>query len=427
MGVYLGVFYEAQTPVQVYVLFGAEFFLYSFFLTWINFEFHQQLTLKFPWKTAPKKRFFLGVVGSILLTLLVFFFLRILKFMLIDRVSLSYFFEHEQKSYYIIALFISVFTTFVFHLFYFYKALQDKKITTHKIKAGTATAQLDALKNQLDPHFLFNSLNVLTSLIEESPEKAQNFTTTLSRVYRYVLDKKHENLVPLAEELIFAHSYMQLLKMRFEEGLKYTIPETPSQNGFKVAPLSLQLLLENAIKHNRATTASPLEIKVYEKAGYVVIENNKQLKKTLHSSGLGLQNIINRYSAISELEVRISETDTHFIVQIPIITHSKIIMKNTDQILDEKRYQKAKSKVKNIIGFYYHLFVYVIVISFLAWLNYQTTNFPWVLFPTFGWGIGLTSHGLQAFDKSLFFGKDWEERQINALLEKESKAKSKTS
>lgn len=191
-------------------------------------------------------------------------------------------------------------TTSIFHIFYFYKATQEKKLSSQKLKAGVANAQLDALKSQLDPHFLFNSLNVLTSLIEESPVKAQDFTTSLSRVYRYVLDKKHEDLVPLQEEIAFGKAYMKLLKMRFEEGLQFEFPEEAVAADLKISPLSLQLLLENTIKHNMVSQDKPLLVKVFIDKDLLIVENNKQTKNSLHSSGLGLKNIIQRYSTLTE-------------------------------------------------------------------------------------------------------------------------------
>jgi hypothetical protein len=96
-------------------------------------------------------------------------------------------------------------------------------------------------------------------------------------------------------------------------------------------------------------------------------------------------------------------------------------MQTSDQLLDEKRYLRAKARVKKIMSFYYHLFFYIVVISALGWLNYQTTDFPWIVFPMLGWGFGLTGHGLEAFDKSLFFGKEWERRNIEKIMAQDEK------
>lgn len=143
--------------------------------------------------------------------------------------------------------------TSVFLAIYYYRFKQESKVKEQKIIAGTASAKFDALKNQLDPHFLFNSLNVLTSLIEENPDAATKFTTSLSKVYRYVLEQKNKDLVSVEEELEFARLYMTLIKMRFEDSIVFMLPDKLINPEAKVVPLSLQLLLENAVKHNIVT------------------------------------------------------------------------------------------------------------------------------------------------------------------------------
>lgn len=425
IGVYIGVVFQASVPLENYIQTALEVFLYAFLLTVLNIRYHSFLSSKYPWSQEPLKRLGIGIVGSVFGNVIGFGLIRGLLTLLFYGDSFSEFIENETLSYYVVALLISLVTTLIFHVFYFYKSAQEKKLSTQKIKTGVATAQLDALKTQLDPHFLFNSLNVLTSLIEESPEKAQDFTTTLSRVYRYVLEKKHEDLVSLEEEISFGKAYMRLLKMRFEDGLRYEFPTELPPGDFKISPLSLQLLLENTIKHNVVSEEQPLMVKVFISEGKLYVENNKQHKNSLHSSGLGLQNIIQRYATLTSDKVHIADGAKSFTVQLPLIKTSKKIMSTTEQLLEEKRYRNAKVKVKKIMGFYYHLMVFVLVMSFLAWLNYQTTSFPWVLFPLLGWGIGVIGHGMEAFDMSLFFGKSWEERQIRSILEKENREKTK--
>ena len=159
-----------------------------------------------------------------------------------------------------------------------------------KVIAGTASAQFESLKNQIDPHFLFNSLNVLSALIEENPESAQKFTTSLSKIYRYVLEQKDKELVTVSEELNFAKTYMNLLKMRFENSITFDLPTDFSNDLAKVVPLSLQLLLENCIKHNVVSESKPLHIKIYMENNFLVVENNLQKKEVLTDrKGVGLQ------------------------------------------------------------------------------------------------------------------------------------------
>ncbi|MET6991715.1 sensor histidine kinase [Sediminicola arcticus] len=139
---------------------------------------------------------------------------------------------------------------------------------------------------------MFNSLNVLTSLIEEDPVQAQKFTTSLSKVYRYVLEQKNKDLVSVDEELEFTRTYVRLLKMRFEGSIIFHIPDHSNSPDVKIVPLSLQLLLENAVKHNVVTSNRPLTIKVFERYGMLCVSNNLQEKQVVKKSrGVGLHNI----------------------------------------------------------------------------------------------------------------------------------------
>src|SRR5690606_10270630 len=150
---------------------------------------------------------------------------------------------------------------------------KDKiEVTQQKDIAIKATASFETLKNQLDPHFLFNSLNVLSSLIEENPKKAQDFTIALSKIYRYVLDKKDKNLISVEEELNFAKLYVSLLKMRFEDAIIINFQTDIDINDFRIVPLSLQLLLENAIKHNIISDQKPLQINIFKVENYHVVQ-----------------------------------------------------------------------------------------------------------------------------------------------------------
>ena len=152
----------------------------------------------------------------------------------------------------------------------------------------------------VDPHFLFNSLNVLTGLIEENPDNAIDFTTSLSKIYRYVLEQKDKEVVSIQEEINFAKTYVNLLKLRFENSINFEIEQTTFSETEFIVPLSLQILLENTIKHNIVSDQKPLKIKIYKQDNYLIIENSFQPKETIKdSTGIGLKNIINRYQLIS--------------------------------------------------------------------------------------------------------------------------------
>ena len=276
------------------------------------------------------------------------------------------------------------------------------------------------MKNQLDPHFLFNSLNVLTSLIDENPVAALQFTTSLSKVYRYVLEQKNKELVTVDEELNFAKTYIRLLKMRFEDSILLEIPERANNPEAKVVPLSLQLLLENAVKHNIVNASNPLHIKIYESQGDLVVENVLQPKEVLKkSSGVGLANIRQRYSLLTNKQVIINKTASHFSVAIPMLTKQISVMITQETYIEDKRYLRAKERVEKIKGFYSNLISYLIVLPVLAYINYRTTDFPWVIFPALGWGFGVVVHGMEAYGYNPFMGKSWEERKIREFMNKD--------
>lgn len=392
------------------------YFFYSFVLTAINASYFDFFEKKIGWEGADLKKVLLAAAGSIVLTMIGYFLCRMVDHTIFRGGSLENFLSNERLIYYLFPLLFTAVVSMFFHLIYFYKALQEKKVTEQKIIAGTASAKFESLKNQIDPHFLFNSLNVLTSLIDENPEQAQKFTTGLSKIYRYVLEQKNKELVSLEEELAFAVNYMNLLKMRFENSIFYEVPTHLSTPEARVVPLSLQLLLENTIKHNIVSESKPLQIRIYEDDGYLVLENNLQHKEVLqHREGVGLQNIINRYALVTRREVRIMKDSEKFAVRIPVLTKQINIMK-TEEISENNAYFRAKQRVKEIKEFYGNLISYCVIIPVLIFINYRTFwEFQWFWFPMAGWGLGLAIHGFSVFG----YGANWEERKIQELMEKE--------
>ena len=395
-------------------------FIFSFSLTAVNSYYYDGLNLRFNWETDPKKRLWLGALGSFVFSTLTIIILRFFVYYYYTGKGLMEFWENEEAEDYVFTVVITIIAILAFHAFYFYRTLQKREVKEQKIIARTASASFDALKNQLDPHFLFNSLNVLTSLIEEDTHQAQKFTTSLSKVYRYVLEQKNKDLVTVDEELDFARTYVRLLKMRFEDSIVFDIPEKASHPDLKIVPLSLQLLLENAVKHNVVTASRPLRIKVFEDKGMLTVSNNLQAKEVVKkSSGVGLQNIKQRYSILTDRSMQIVKTDKDFSVHLPMLSQQISVVETQETHIEEKRYLKAKERVEQIKGFYGNLISYCIVIPFLWWLNYRTTDFLWAIFPTFGWGIGLFFHGMEAFGYNPFLGRRWEEKKIKQLMEKE--------
>lgn len=396
--------------------------LYAFVLGYSNMMFFHFYT-KWPWNKGNKVlRFVVGICASIGITLLGLFLLHAFTAIAYQGKTFSDFLENEQLSHYSFGFWVTINIVIIYHLVYYYNAYQQRKLKEQKVIAGTASAQFESLKNQIDPHFLFNSLNVLSALIEENPNNAQRFTVSLSKIYRYVLEQKDKELVTVEEELQFARTYMNLLKMRFENSIVFHFPENFESLEAKVVPLSLQLLLENTIKHNIVSEDRPLEITITIEGDFLVIKNNLQKKEVLKTrKGVGLQNIVNRYAIITNRKVLVEETENQFVVKIPILTKQITIMETVkEQYNEQDAYYRAKKRVEEIKGFYGNLLSYCLVIPFLIFINYKTSwGFQWFWFPMLGWGMGLIFHAFGVFG----YGKSWEERKIQEILEKEKQQK----
>ncbi|TDD77619.1 histidine kinase [Flavobacterium caseinilyticum] len=392
--------------------------LYSVTLYLVNAALFVFLDKVFKDNIYAVKRIIIGFVGSFFISLFTIFSLRIFLNVIVEKKSMTDFLANETPSNYIESTIITFIILLGVHALHFYKAYNENKVKEQKIIAGTANAKFESLKNQIDPHFLFNSLNVLSSLIEENPENAQRFTTSLSKIYRYVLEQKDKELVSVDEELAFAKTYMNLLKMRFENSLFYEMPKTAISAEAKVVPLSLQLLLENTVKHNVVSEQRPLHIRIYVEGDYLAVQNDYQKKEVLQErQGVGLQNIVNRYGIITNRKVLIAQDEQTFTVKIPILTKQIMVMETQYSYDETGAYLRASEHVKKLKGFYGNLISYCLVISFLIFINLSfSSNFQWFWFPLLGWGMGLTFHGLEVFG----YGKSWEERKINEILNKDN-------
>lgn len=211
---------------------------------------------------------------------------------------------------------------------YFAKKLHVTQIEKEQLRTENIQSQLEGLKNQVNPHFLFNSLNTLSSIIPEDSEKAVSFVQKLSKVYRYILEIREKQIISLDEELEYVQAYSYLLNERFGDNLKIIVAVDERYKDFKILPLSLQLLIENAIKHNIISSAKPLTIRIsVENGEKLIVKNNLQKKnQVVHSTKAGLQNIQNRYKFLTKESVDIMETSSAFIVALPIISKFNIAM-----------------------------------------------------------------------------------------------------
>lgn len=379
------------------------------------------LDKKWDWISDTNKRLWYGVSFTVITVVVSVLFCNYILFVYIQQIDPSKFFTGWYGFLNWFYINLSLLISAILHARSFmlaWKSSARKQVVEQKIIAKSANAQFESLKNQLDPHFLFNSLNVLDALIEENPQQAQRFTNDMSKIYRYVLDQKDKELVTIAEEIDFAKTYCELLKTRFEDSVSFEFQIEDAQLSNFVVPLSLQLLLENAIKHNYATEKKPLHIKIFTENGNLCVQNNTQVREIIKErEGIGLSNIVQRYSLVSKKNVHIEQSDDYFKVLIPILTEKiSPTMENNINTNDALAYDRAVKRVKEIKGFYGNLISYCLVIPFLIFVNMRTSpEYHWFWWPMLGWGIGVASHGFQVFG----IGKNWEDRKIKELMEKD--------
>ncbi len=395
--------------------------MYSFVLGAGNGLINDFLNKKFPWSEATTKRAVISIVSILLANIILVYFCNYMNFVVFQKAATTE--EYFTGKYnYInwftinIALLISAFL----HAKGFMEELKKtskKEVVEQKLIAKSANAQFESLKNQLDPHFLFNSLNVLSSLIDENPRQAQKFTASMSKIYRYVLEQKDKELVTVEDELEFAKTYCELLKTRFEDSVDFVFDVKKEDYRRFVVPLSLQLLLENCIKHNFATSSKPLIIKIYSENDNLCIENNLQVREQIkESSGIGLANIVQRYALLTKKNVFIEKSEDYFKVKLPVLSAKPNVV--TEKTTNEDvAYERAQKRVKELKSFYGNLISYCIIIPFLIILNLITSpRNIWFYWPMLGWGIGLVAHGMSVFA----IGKGWEEKKIREILEKQN-------
>jgi sensor histidine kinase YesM len=290
------------------------------FLAWAflwkgNEYLNRYLNLKISWVNQTLKRFIWGTVCMIIYTILILSFIQYFFFLIGIFGS-----KWAPLESYIFALSITIFITLLVHSIAFLKSWRQAELNMEKLKNEQLSSQYEALKNQVNPHFLFNSLNALTSLVYENQDQAAYFIQQLSKVYRYVLDNREKEMVLLETELNFVESYLFLQKIRYGDNLKYTI-KAENRKLYKVAPLSVQMLIENAIKHNVISNEEPLEIIIsIDEDGYLVTRNKLQVKNIINEySGIGLENIKARYGFFSNRKIIVEKTHNEFIVKLPLV------------------------------------------------------------------------------------------------------------
>jgi len=295
------------------------FSISNWFVMRFNFIF---LRKKFPnVENVGKRALFLFISIVISVTVIDF-----LGGILLARMFDGNYYFSERYRVLLPIIIISIMVMAIYEAIYFYLQLKKSIREEEQAKQVVILAQLDALRNQAQPHFFFNSLNTLRDIIDQnSKDDAKQFVDKLSDVYRFILDAGDANIIPLRDELKFARAYIHIQSERFGDNLKMNWQLQETELDRMIVPMSLQLLLENAIKHNVISRSKPLTVTVAIKDDYLFVNNKIQPKSTkLPSTKLGLINIEKRYALITNKTPKIEDIESEFTVSLPLLTTSDL-------------------------------------------------------------------------------------------------------
>lgn len=284
-----------------------------------NLYIDRWMNIQYPWVSKPGKRVMFHFPIIMLYSAITIY----LSMMAFDCFVCKFPYE-AKKSFMITAIVVGVLVSIILLSVeisvQFFTHWKNSLIEVEKHKKESFQAQFQNLKNQINPHFLFNNLSVLSSLVYQNQDKAVDFINQLSKVYRYLLDNKDNELVTLDNELTFIKSYTYLLKIRFDENIIFKFNISEDKLGNYIPPMALQMLVENAIKHNEISSEKPLTVSVTIEHEMLVVSNNLQLRSSSEpSSKTGLKNIRDRYKHFTERTIEAMEGANSFIVKIPLL------------------------------------------------------------------------------------------------------------
>lgn len=312
----------------------------TLFLALIIFQQISWLEKKLPWRNNVKKRIVIEFLMTTATVLTVMYFMGFSTYKLhLDWCQCDVSFREHLFEEFSIGMVMLLIILSITEGAYFFNEWKQSLILSEKLKKEKVESQLEAMRNQANPHFLFNSLNVLSSLVHTNPDKAEEFIGEFASVYRYVLNISEKNVVTLEEELGFLNAYLYLQKVRFKEGLECNIVIDKEMMEYYIAPFSLQMLVENAIKHNIVDKEHPLKINVYIDNLKVYIRNNIQLReKEDNSNGVGLSNLRQRYFHLAGIMPEVQQNEEEFIVNIPLLKpEKKETTDNTENLRKHER------------------------------------------------------------------------------------------
>jgi two-component system LytT family sensor kinase len=270
----------------------------------------------YPWEKNPLKHLTIEVIAILTYTAIVgLFFFTVNKIWPIDR------YDQDFKLSVFFTLIITFFITSLTEGYFFFMKWKETLVQSEKLAKENIRSQYETLKSQINPHFLFNNLNTLAVLIEENPKVAVDYVQKTADYYRKILNLKDKEIITIAEEIELIKTFYNLQSNRYGANLKLNINIASNQQTNLVAPLTLQMLVENAIKHNIISKDKPLTIDITSNNNNIIVTNNLQ-KRDLEqeSNKIGLKNIIARYSFLSQKNIEVIENGDTFTVSIPILT-----------------------------------------------------------------------------------------------------------
>lgn len=302
--------FDTDSTVSDILINSSITFLFSLFIWFYNIYSLPKFTSKDNTKSFLNWKLFLSVIlGIVIMVILVIAHQELFQ---VSKMDAPIMFELR-------GVLINLIVYMFLHLLFQNYQTQQMRVELERTISVNLGAQYELLKQQVNPHFLFNSLNTLKSMVEMQDPQSTEFILKLSDFYRFTLESRKLDLIPLREELQILESYTYLLKARFEEGFIMINEIETKYHDAAIPPFTLQLLIENCIKHNIVSLEKPLEIKLYNEGDFLVVQNQIQLKRGVLSTGVGLDNINQRFSHLIHKEIEIDKNETIFKVKIPII------------------------------------------------------------------------------------------------------------
>jgi len=334
MVLFLGFFFQFSLDV----IFSLIYRNHSLFGPWYSYVFSVSMSLiivyglikvsvwinkRYSWEKAPDSHFYTQII---MVTMFAVFMVLLLRFIVTTIMFPGGFIRLLDEV--VIAVFFSVVSLLLVFIDLGINLLHKWRYSLAEIerfKKENLETQFEMLRMQVNPHFLFNSLNTLSSLIYQNQDTASQFVRELSSVYRYILEKRKSELSTLDEELLFIDSYKYLLSLRFDKKLVFEMSVDENSKEKMIVPLTLQILIENAVKHNVISAKKPLTIAISTHSNNTLeVRNNLQPKQTSsYSSGIGLDNIRSRLEILTDRQIEVEKTEEEFIVRVPLLSIHK--------------------------------------------------------------------------------------------------------